>query len=37
MRKEKDMGAVYYGKIIKEKEKQETAKRAELMNLSIKI
>ena len=37
MKKEKDMGAVYYGKIIKEKEKQETAKREELMNLSIKI
>ena len=31
------MGTVYYGKIIKEKEKQENAKREELMNLSIKI
>ena len=37
MKKEKDMGTVYYGKVIKEKEKQETAKREELMNLSIKI
>jgi hypothetical protein len=31
------MGTVYYGKVIKEKEKQEAAKREELMNLSIKI
>jgi hypothetical protein len=37
MKKEKDMGTVYYGKVIKEKEKQEAAKREELMNLSIKI
>ena len=37
MKKEKDMGTAYYGKVIKEKEKQETAKREELMNLSIKI
>ena len=37
MKKEKDIGSVYYGKIIKEKEKQENAKREELMNLSIKI
>ena len=37
IKKEKDMGTVYYGKIIKEKEKQENAKREELMNLSIKI
>ena len=37
MKKEKDIGTVYYGKIIKEKEKQENAKREELMNLSIKI
>ena len=37
MKKEKDIGSVYYRKIIKEKEKQENAKRDELMNLSIKI
>ena len=37
MKKEKDMGTVYYGKVIKEKEKQEAAKREEIMNLSIKI
>ena len=37
MKKEKDIGTVYYGRIIKEKEKQENAKREELMNLSIKI
>ena len=37
MKKEKDMGTAYYGKVIKEKEKQENAKREELMNLSIKI
>lgn len=37
MKKEKDIGTVYYSKIIKEKEKQENAKREELMNLSIKI
>ena len=37
MKKEKDLGMYYYGKIIKEKEKQENAKREELMNLAIKI
>ena len=37
MKKEKDLGTVYYGKIIKEKEKQENANREELMNLSFKI
>ena len=37
MKKEKEIGTVFYGKIIKEKEKQESAKREELMNLSIKI
>ena len=37
MKKEKDIGSGYYSKIIKEKEKQENAKREELMNLSIKI
>ena len=37
MKKEKDIGSVYYNKIIKDKEKQENAKRDELMNLSIKI
>jgi hypothetical protein len=29
MKKEKDIGSVYYGKIIKEKEKKENAKREE--------
>ena len=37
MKKEKDLSTFYYGKVIKEKEKQESTKREELMNLSIKI
>ena len=36
MKKKKDI-AVIYGKVIKEKEKQENVKREELMNLAIKI
>ena len=37
LKSEKDIGSTYYTKIIREKDKQEIAKRQELIDLSIKI
>ena len=37
LKSEKDIGSTYYTKIIREKEKQESAKRQELIDLSIKL
>ena len=37
LKSDKDIGSTYYTKIIREKEKQESAKRQELIDLSIKI